>query len=77
MSKQFIHEGDTVKMKQQIANSPEMIVEAIDKMSDAPGAQKTMLGIRCFWFASDMSIQKNRFNFKDLVVIKKATSYDK
>ena len=76
MSKDFIYEGDTVKIKQKIPNAPEMVVEEIEKIREKVGDSKKMVGIRCFWFTSDGHIQKNRFDFKDLRVIKRSTDYD-
>lgn len=77
MSKIYFYEGDIVKIKQDIPNSPDMVIESLDKIAINPGDKKTMNGIRCFWFCKNGTIQKNRFDFKDLVIVKRATSYDK
>jgi len=65
--KVYFKEGDVVYLKQNIANSPEMIVEKIEKIF-LPGnkVKKLLIGIRTFWFTKDGAIQKGRFNFKDL-----------
>jgi uncharacterized protein YodC (DUF2158 family) len=76
MGKVFFHEGDVVKLKQNI-DSPEMVVEQVIRAGDEPGMDKQLLGIRCFWFCKNFTIQKNKFNFKDLVIISKASSNDR
>lgn len=69
----FFHKGDVVKLKQPIANLPEMIVSSIPK--SRPSEKKTapiLHGIVCFWFATDFKYQEHIFNSKDLVKVKPA-----
>ena len=69
MEKRYFKEGDVVTLRQDVPNKPTMIVEEIAKQRDYKSTEdtKALLGIRCVWFTKSGYIQKNRFNFKDLV----------
>jgi len=68
--KVFFASGDRVILRHDIPNKPIMIVQTIDKIT-AFGKEETngtaLLGVTCFWFSSDLCLQKYRFNTKDLI----------
>lgn len=64
--------GQRVKLKQQIENSPTMIV--VSKVSNVfkhQSDQKSnaLKGIKCMWFNTLMELQEAIFNTKDLIKI--------
>ena len=80
-NKVFLNPGDVVKLKQEmyLSNSPNMIVcRNITKKTYMVGSEpshnvyKPILGIECLWFDANNTPHICSFNFKDLVLIKKA-----
>ena len=68
--KTFFHPGEVVRLKQDIHNSPNMVVKTIDKVSKE-FKKPTFLGVTCFWFTTLGEIQVHRFNSKDLISCEK------
>jgi len=64
----FFYAGDIVRVKQDIPNSPKMVVKNIPKARRLEGdeRQTMLLGVRCFWFAEGGIYQEQTFNTKDL-----------
>ena len=68
MPKDYFKPGDLVTLRQDVPNKPTMVVEKIEKAPQVSGPT-SVTGIRCFWFGTDGTMHKNKFNFKDLVGI--------
>lgn len=67
--KVYFKPGDTVQLKQELANKPVMVV--ICKASSylrEPGLNY-FKGIKCRWFDRNMGLQEAVFNTKDLVLV--------
>ncbi len=62
--------GDEVKLKQDKANPPVMIIKKAKKgmVKDAEGKVQ-LIGMICYWFTSDGTYQEQVFNTKDLIHI--------
>lgn len=68
----FFKEGDLVTIRQDVPNKPVMMVEKVEKLHmpvDNASNSKSLLGIRTLWFDKNGALHKNRFNFKDLVLV--------
>lgn len=62
----FFHQGDVVKLKEDLPNMPEkMFVLKVAKNTYDDGA-KVLLGVDVLWFDKNQTVQKVRFNTKDL-----------
>lgn len=63
----FFAAGDIVQVKHDLEDKPKMLVQSVDKAA-YPADSKTsmLLGVTCIWFSTDLKLQKNRFNTKDL-----------
>lgn len=68
--KTFFSPGQMVKMKQNLPNSPIMIVYRIERsiMRNANG-RDILKGCRCRWFTTDGHLQEAIFSTKDLVLV--------
>lgn len=68
--KVFFSPGQVVKMKQNIPNSPIMVVYRIERsiMRNTNG-KDFLKGCRCRWFTTDGHLQEATFSTKDLVLI--------
>lgn len=69
--KTFFHAGEVVKLKQEIPNTPLMIVKSVPKTrrigeNSKPDTRSILLGVRCFWFTDTGLYQEQIFNSKDL-----------
>jgi len=60
--------GDTVQIKQNLKNKPEMLVQSVDKQT-IRSEKGILLGVTCIWFDNNQCLQKHRFNTKDLIKI--------
>ena len=69
--KKYFKEGDVVTLRQKLPNRPTMMVDNVAKQRDYKSVddtdKKALIAIRCLWFTKEGHIQKNNFNFKDLV----------
>ena len=68
--KVFFNPGETVTLRQELPNRPEMVVESVEKstMKVRDGISKPILfGIKCIWFDSTGRLCEHRFNTKDLI----------
>lgn len=64
----FFKGGDLVKIKHNIPNRPIMLVKHIVKAR--PNDSKSiLLGVRCFWFDSNLAYNEQTFSSKDLVKV--------
>jgi len=61
----YFQPGDTVELKQDISNKPQMVVKSIDKMAKGSSAPE-LLGVTCVWFNANQELQSSRFSTKDL-----------
>jgi len=67
----FFNKGDIVRLKKDITGRPDkMMVYSADKMKYKTEQAMTLLGITCIWFTTDGTLQKFRFDSKDLMHIK-------
>lgn len=68
--KTFFSPGQMVKMKQDLPNSPIMVVYRIERsiMRNANG-RDILKGCRCRWFTTDGHLQEAIFSTKDLVLV--------
>lgn len=64
-SKTYYQPGDTVVVRQNVSNKPEMVVKSIDKMSRVDSGPE-LIGVTCMWFNTLMEVQSARFSTKDL-----------
>jgi len=70
--KTYFHAGDIVKLKQEIPNSPKMVVKGVPKTrrvgeGKSQETKNILLGVRCFWFTDAGLYQEQTFNSKDLI----------
>lgn len=73
-TKQFFLPGDSVTLRQEIKNKPEMyVVRKSTKFKTLPSLNhdqmKMFEGLVCRWFTNDGVIQEAVFNTKDLIKI--------
>ncbi len=69
-SKIFFKPGDVVTLKQDIPNSPIMMVVRTEKsIIRGSDGQDNLKGIRCRWFTKNGEIQEDIFNTKDLIIV--------
>ncbi len=61
----FFSPGDTVILKQDLANKPIMVVKSIDKAAETNDKPK-LVGVTCMWFNTLLELQTARFSTKDL-----------
>ena len=61
----YFKEGDVVILRQELQNRPVMMVDKIVRSMLKTGTT-SLLGIRCFWFDKNGSINKNLYSSKDL-----------
>lgn len=64
----FFAAGDVVRIKHQLPNKPDMLVQEVVKATiPSQGASKgTLLGVSCIWFSTTGELCKHRFSTKDL-----------
>lgn len=66
----FFSPGDMVKLKQNIPNSPIMIVSRIERSIIKNTNGKDILkGLKCRWFTENGFLQEATFSTKDLILI--------
>ena len=66
----YFSPGQIVKMKQDIPNSPLMVIYRIERSIIRNTNGKDFLkGCRCRWFTKDGYLQEATFSTKDLVLI--------
>ena len=66
----YFSPGQIVKMKQNIPNSPLMVIHRIERSIIRNTNGKDFLkGCRCRWFTKDGYLQEATFSTKDLVLI--------
>ena len=67
----YLREGDLVTLNKDLPNKPVMMVFEIKKetMDEGSGPFKQLIGIKCIWFTKDMHVEKEVFNFKDLIAL--------
>lgn len=69
--KTFLKPGDLVKLKQDLPNSPIMLVVKVERYLIKHNVQNSPLrGIRTRWFSTDNKLQEAVFSTKDLILIK-------
>lgn len=61
--------GQIVKLKQDIPNSPEMIVMRKETNVFNHDNKGKLKGIRCRWFTADGQLQEAVWSTKDLILI--------
>lgn len=61
--------GQIVKLKQDIPNSPEMIVMRKETNVFNHDNKGKLKGIRCRWFTTDGQLQEAVWSTKDLILI--------
>ena len=68
--KVYFSPGQLVKLKQNIPNSPIMIIYRIERsiMRNTNG-KDILKGCRCRWFTSDGFLQEALFSTKDLILV--------
>ena len=68
----FFSPGQLVKMKQELPNSPLMVVYRIERsiMRNLNNGRDILKGCRCRWFTSDGHLQEAVFSTKDLILVK-------
>lgn len=64
VEKVFLSPGDVVTLKQEILNSPYMLVTG--KLNSEGGL---LIGMKCIWFSEDKKLQMGVFSTKDLIKI--------
>lgn len=68
--KVFLKPGDIVKLKQDIPNSPKMIIYRIERNIIRDKEDHSLLkGCKCRWFTENGFLQEAIFSTKDLVLI--------
>lgn len=71
--KVYFMPGDTVRVRQNIPNRPDMIVVGKETNRFKPNPEESgkeyLQGIKCRWFSTDMKLQEGVFNTKDLELI--------
>ena len=73
MSKIYFNKGDVAKLK--LGGSPEMLVLNVDKVRREGDMSSMVNGIECMWFDGMQHIVKDVFDFKDLILVKKANEF--
>lgn len=70
--KVFFSPGQLVKMKQELPNSPLMVVYRIERsiIRNLNNGRDILKGCRCRWFTSDGHLQEAVFSTKDLILVK-------
>ena len=70
--KVFFSPGQLVKMKQELPNSPLMVVYRTERsiMRNLNNGRDILKGCRCRWFTSDGHLQEAVFSTKDLILVK-------
>ncbi len=68
--KVYFSPGQLVKLKQNIPNSPIMIIYRIERsiMRNTNG-KDILKGCRCRWFTNDGFLQEALFSTKDLILV--------
>jgi uncharacterized protein YodC (DUF2158 family) len=71
----YFKAGDKVRLKQDIENIPDMIVDSVPKArmprdTKEEEGKSVLLGVKCFWFTSNGFYQEKTFSTKDLKKIK-------
>lgn len=65
---QYLREGMLVELNKELPNKPVMMVyNVLKKEVTEENPFKTLDGIECIWFTEGGLIQKEKFNFKDLI----------
>jgi hypothetical protein len=64
--KEYLKPGDIVRINKDIPHRPSMVVEKIEKSPMATGVKSSVSGIRCYWFGTDGTLHRHKFDFKDL-----------
>lgn len=69
----YFSPGDVVKLRQDLPNSPTMVVvkKETTLFKHKEDANNILKGIRCRWFTETGELQEATFSTKDLVLIKK------
>jgi uncharacterized protein YodC (DUF2158 family) len=71
----YFNTGDKVRLKQEVSNRPEMLVESVTKArmprDQDDKSKSVLLGIKCFWFTTNGFYQEKTFNSKDLEKLEK------
>ena len=65
----FFKPGDVVKLKQDLPNSPKMIIHRIERTIIRKDGNDFLKGVRCRWFTENGFLQEAIFSTKDLVLI--------
>ena len=66
----FLTPGQIVKLKQDIPNSPIMIIHRVEKSIVRNNGKESLRGIKCRWFTKDGFLQEAIFSTKDLILVK-------
>lgn len=67
----FFQPGDIVSLRQNIPNSPKMLIVRIERsIIKNQGDKSPLRGCKCRWFTKDGQLQEAVFNTKDLILIK-------
>lgn len=64
--KNYLKGGDLVELNKDIPNKPIMMVSKLIK-SGSSTTPFSLVSIECIWFTETGFLQKEEFNFKDLV----------
>lgn len=68
--KVYLKPGDKVKLRQDVPNSPIMIVHRIERNIIRDKEDHSLLkGCKCRWFTEDGFLQEAIFSTKDLILI--------
>lgn len=66
----YFKPGDIVQLKQNIPNSPKMIVYRVEKnIIRQENKNELLRGIKCRWFTVNGFLQEAVFSTKDLILI--------
>lgn len=67
----FFSPGQLVKIKQNIPNSPLMVIYKIERsiIRNSTSGKDFLKGCRCRWFTKDGYLQEATFSTKDLILV--------
>lgn len=69
MNKIFFAPGDLVTIKHDLPFKPTMLVKGKETKTIREKDGQHFLGIRCFWFTTELEFQEQIFSTKDLIHI--------
>ena len=62
--------GQLVKLRQELPNSPLMLVHRVERSIIKNNGKDILKGVKCRWFTDNGFLQEAVFSTKDLILVK-------